>query len=138
MNIAPGYNMILAYGSALQIEFESVFSDIVDTIKELFFAYSLYIYIGIGLIFTYILLTRVIFRGTIYKTSKKGKICTLTMAGEERSLEYMYKFGGMNEIEIRTIQYLRKYNSVPYKKLKEAVGEDTIGNLVKNGLLKIE
>jgi hypothetical protein len=138
MNINPVYNMISVYGSALQIEFGSVFSDILETIKEIFFTYELYIYVAIGLIFIYIILTRVIFRGTTYKTSKRGKVCMLTMAGEERSLEYMHKFGGMKEIEIRTIQYLRKYNSVPYDKLSEAVGEETIDNLVENGLLKIE
>ncbi|MBU7044716.1 MAG: hypothetical protein HXS47_14080 [Theionarchaea archaeon] len=130
--------MISVYGRVLQVEFNSVFSDIMQTLEDFFFSYSMYIFIVAGLIIIYLILTRVIFRGTIYKTAKKGKVCLLTMAGEERSLDYMRKFGGMKEIEVRTIKYLRKYNSVPYKKLEEAVGKDTIRNLVENGLLKVE
>ena len=122
----------------LQVEFSSIFSDIMTTLEELFYAYSMYVFMVLGLVLIYLILTRVIFRGTTYQISKKGKVCVLTMAGKERSLEYMQKFGGMKEIEVRTIEYLRTHKSVSYKKLEDAVGEDVIQNLMREGFIEIE
>jgi len=138
MITGPVYSMISGYSWVLQVEFSSIFSDILNTLEELFYTYSMYIFIAIGLVVIYLVLTRVIFRGTTYRTSRKGKVCILTMAGKERSLEYMYKFAGMKEIEVRTLEYLRKYKSVSHKKLEEAVGEDVIQKLVREGFVEIE
>jgi hypothetical protein len=125
-----------SYG-VLQETAVSVFEDIWNVLKELYETYELYILIVIGLVVAYFALTRTIFRGSVYKTAQREPMCILTMAGRERSLEYLEKFGEIRGIEAQVIKYLRKNRSVPKKHLERTFGKVPVKNLIDDKMIKI-
>lgn len=128
--------MISGYGSLLQ-ETASALEDTLDSLKSLFVTYQLFILIGVGLVILYFVVTRVVFRGTVYKAARKESVCVLTMAGRERSLEYMEKFGEVKGIEAQIIRYLRKHGSIPKKYIEKTFGSKPLQALLEEGLVKI-
>ncbi len=123
--------------SILQHSVRSVFEDMWNSLKSLVITFRLFILIAVGLVILYVILTRVVLRPRVYKTAQKEPTCVLSMAGRERSLEYLEKFGGLTGLEIQVVKYLRKRRSVPYKKLGATFGEEVIQKLVKKGMVKV-
>ena len=115
----------------------SVFEDLINFIVDLVEDYLQWIVIALGFIVLYFVLTRVLLRGTIYRTARKEPMCVLTMSGRERSLEYLEKFGGIRGIEAQVIRYLRKHGSVPRKQLENTFGVDAIRKLLEDEFIKI-
>lgn len=108
-------------------------TDITDFINE----HLNIIVIVIGLVILYFVLTRTIFRGTVYRTSQKEPIYVLTMSGRERSLEYLEKFGEIKGVEAQIINYLRENENITKKRLEKTFGTAPVKNLVKKGMIKI-
>ncbi|KYK35873.1 MAG: hypothetical protein AYK19_01325 [Theionarchaea archaeon DG-70-1] len=130
------YIMILVY-SILQESATSVIEDIVNLLISLFSTYQLYILIAIGLIILYFVVTRLIFRGTIYKSARKEPMVTLSMSGRERSLEYLERFGEMKGVDAQVIRYLRKHGSLPKKQLEKTFGSKVIRRLIEKGMIRV-
>lgn len=128
--------MILVY-SILQESATSVIEDIVNLLKSLFSTYQLYILIAVGLIILYFVVTRLIFRGTIYKSARKEPMVALSMSGRERSLEYLERFGEMKGVDAQVIRYLRKHGSLPKKQLEKTFGSKVIRRLIEKEMIKV-
>ena len=129
--------MISTCGRVLQETTSSVIEGLVDTLKGIFETYSFYILIVVGIVLLYFLVTRVLLRGTVYKTARKEPMVVLTMTGRERSLEYLERFGGIKGVEAQVIRYLRKHGSLPRKKLEKTFGTNAIKALVEDGYVNI-
>lgn len=129
--------MISVYGSLLQETTASALEDTLDSLKTFFATYQSFILIGVGLVILYFVVTRVLLRGTVYKTAQREPVCVLTMAGRERSLEYMEKFGEVKGIEAQIIRYLRKHGSIRKKYIEKTFGSKPLQALLEEGLVKI-
>ncbi|MGD2248714.1 MAG: hypothetical protein PVF58_09930 [Candidatus Methanofastidiosia archaeon] len=129
--------MILNALTILQDTVFDIFKNLFIDVKNIIIQYLVYILAVIALILLYLVLTRVVFRGSVYRTERKGAICTLTMAGEERSLEYLERFEGMKGIDIQVIEYLRKNQSIPQRKLEKTFGSAPVKRLIEMGLIKV-
>jgi hypothetical protein len=129
--------MISTCGRVLQETAPSVVEGLVDTLKGIFETYSFYILIVIGIVLLYFVVTRVLLRGTVYKTARKESMVILTMTGRERSLEYLERFGGIKGLEAQVIRYLRKHGSLPRKQLEKTFGTKAIKALVEDGYVNI-
>lgn len=114
-----------------------VLNDLLTNAADFIDKYLNYIVIAIGIVILYFVLTRVFFRGTVYKTSHKDPLYVLTMAGRERSLEYLEKFGEIKGVEVQIINYLRENENVTKKRLEKTFGTGPVRNLVKKGMIKI-
>ncbi|MBU7012937.1 MAG: hypothetical protein HXS46_19825 [Theionarchaea archaeon] len=121
----------------LQPNTSSAIGGFMEFLENLYSEYKLFILTIIAVIILYFVITRLLFRGTVYKTAQKEPSCFLTMAGRERSLEYLEKFGEMRGIEAQVIRYLRKHGSVPLKHLEKTFGREVIQKLLKNGMIAI-
>jgi hypothetical protein len=129
--------MILKALTILQDTVFDIFKNLFIDVKNLIIQYLVYILAVIALILLYLVLTRVVFRGSVYQTKRRGAICTLTMAGEERSLEYLERFEEMKGIDIQVIEYLRKNQSVPQRKLENTFGSAPLKRLIEKGMIKV-
>jgi hypothetical protein len=127
---------MIQVGNVLQTIID-VLKDMVATIINLISEYLFYIVIVIGLVILYFVLTRTIFRGTVYRTSQKEPIYVLTMSGRERSLEYLEKFGEIKGVEAQIINYLRENENITKKRLEKTFGTAPVRSLVKKGMIKI-
>lgn len=121
----------------LQSNTSSAIGGFMEFLENLYSEYKLFILTIIAVIILYFVITRLLFRGTVYKTAQKEPSCFLTMAGRERSLEYLEKFGEMRGIEAQVIRYLRKHGSVPLKRLEKTFGREVIQKLLKDGMIAI-
>lgn len=121
----------------LQHSIRSIFENLWSTLKSFVITFRLFILIAVGLVILYLIMTRVILRPRVYKTARKEPTCVLSMAGRERSLEYLEKFGGMTGLEIQVVTYLRKHGSVPYRTLGKTFGEEVIQKLIKKGMVGV-
>ncbi|MBU7017548.1 MAG: hypothetical protein HXS44_08565 [Theionarchaea archaeon] len=129
--------MVSIYGNLLQETAASVIRDLLEFFRTLIVAFWQYILIVLGLIALYFILTRVVLRGTTYKTAAKEPTCVLTMSGRERSLEYLERFGGIRGVEAQAIRYLRKHGEVPRKQLEKVFGTKAVKQLAEDGFISI-
>lgn len=129
--------MILKAGILLQDTVFDIFKNLFYDVKSLIMEYIIYILAVIALILLYLVLTRVLFKGSVYQTKRRGAICTLSMAGEERSLEYLERFEDMKGIDIQVIEYMRKNQTVPKRQLEKTFGSAPVRRLIEKGMLKI-
>lgn len=123
--------------SILQESAPSAIEDVVSRLKGFFETYQLFILIAVGLIILYVVVTRLILRGTVYKTARKEPMVALSMSGRERSLEYLEKFGEMKGVDAQVIRYLRKHGSLPKKQLEKTFGSHVIRRLIEQGMIRI-
>ena len=129
--------MIATCSTILQETAVSVLRDLFDFVWILITGFWQYILLVIGIIALYFVITRVVLRGTTYKTAAKEPACVLTMSGRERSLEYLEKFGGVRGVEAQAIRYLRKHGTVPKKQMEKVFGVEAVKKLMEDGFITI-
>lgn len=136
MGIQKRLTMILV-GKFFQTTAIDVLKDLILTIRNLIIDYLNIIVLISGLVILYFVLTRVFFRGSVYKTAQKEPMCVLTMAGRERSLEYLGKFGELRGVEVQVIEYLRENKNVSKRYLERTFGVTPVRTLIEKGMIGI-
>lgn len=124
-------------GYLLQETAVTILKDLVNTFITFLIDYFQYILIGLALILIYVIVTRLLLRGTVYKTAQRDPMCILTMSGRERSLEYLERFGELKGVDAQVIRYLRKYGQVPKKNLEKTFGTHVVNKLIEDGMISV-
>ncbi len=128
---------MIPVGSALQTTAIDVLKDLITALRDLIIDYINIIVLIIGVVILYFVLTRVIFKGSVYKSAHRESMCVLTMAGRERSLEYLERFGEIRGAEVQVIEYLRGNKNVSKKYLEKTFGVTSVRTLIEKGMIKV-
>ncbi|MBU7013579.1 MAG: hypothetical protein HXS52_11375 [Theionarchaea archaeon] len=129
--------MILGHVGILQETALSVLRDLWNALVNFILTYLLYILVVVLLVTVYVVVTRVFLRGSVYRTAAKEPMCVLSMAGRERSLEYLERFGELRGIEVQIINYLRKNKTVPKRYLEKTFGAAPVRRLIDDNMIKV-
>ncbi|MBU7015771.1 MAG: hypothetical protein HXS52_09595 [Theionarchaea archaeon] len=115
------------------MEIQSVIDTIVDALTgfyEFIVAHPLYIAIIVIAVIVYAAVSHLFFRMKGYQPREKT-LCTLSIAGKERSLEYLRDFTHMSPQQIEAIEHLREHEPVPIAAMAKRFGKDSIEELVR-------
>ena len=110
----------------------SIIDAIVDVLYGIFafiVGHPLYIALILTAIIIYAVASHVFFRVKGYQPVDKA-MCSLSIAGKERSLEYLQNFTHMSQAQIAVIKYLRKNEPVARSTLNKRFGKRNVDILI--------
>lgn len=115
------------------MDINSIIDSIVNGLVKIFdFIISNYIIFVLILvaIIIYAIASHVFFKTKGYQPKDRA-MCTLSIAGKERSLEYLQSFTHMSPEQIAVIKYLRENEPVPLNILVKRFGKRNVMILVR-------
>jgi hypothetical protein len=115
----------------------SIIDAIVDAFVSAFYfiiSHPQYIIIILAAIIIYAVVNHVFFKVKGYQPQDKA-VCTLSIAGKERSLDYLRGFTHVTEEQIAAIDYLRKNEPVPLSALSKRFGKRNVQILIRQGYI---
>lgn len=115
------------------MDINSIIDSIVNGLVKIFdFIISNYIIFVLILvaIIIYAIASHVFFKTKGYQPKDRA-MCTLSIAGKERSLEYLQSFTHMSPEQITVIKYLRENEPVPLNILVKRFGKRNVMILVR-------
>ncbi|MBU7040322.1 MAG: hypothetical protein HXS45_05895 [Theionarchaea archaeon] len=115
------------------MDIQSFIDTVVDTLTgifDFFTAHPLYIVLIIAAIVAYAAISHLLFRMKGYQPREKT-LCTLSIAGKERSLEYLRDFTHMSAQQIEAIKHLREHEPVPAATMVKRFGKENIEELIR-------
>lgn len=121
------------------MDIRAVIDAIVDALYEVFYfiiTHPQYVILILAAIIAYAVVSHVFFKAKGYQPKDKA-MCTLSIAGKERSLDYLKRFTHMPEEQIAVIYYLRKNESAPLSALSKRFGRGNIQELIRRGYITL-
>jgi hypothetical protein len=115
------------------MEIQSIIDTVVDTLTGIFnfvAAHPIYIVLIVAAIIVYAAVSHLMFRMKGYQPREKT-LCTLSIAGKERSLEYLRDFTHMSPQQIEAIKHLREHEPVPVAAMTKRFGKESIEELIR-------
>lgn len=111
---------------------QTLTDSIVETLKGIFdfiVGHPEYIVLILAAIILYALASHLVFKYRGYQPREKT-MCILSIAGKERSLEYLRDFTHMSPEQIEIIRYLRSHEPVPVAALSKRFGKHNVDALI--------
>jgi hypothetical protein len=117
----------------------SIIDTIVSGLVSIFdfiIGHPVYIVVVIAAIITYAVASHILFRTKGYQPRDRS-MCILSIAGKERSLEYLQNFTHMSSEQIATIKYLRENEPVPLNVLSKRFGKRNVMILIRQDYINL-
>lgn len=115
------------------MDIRSIIDTVVDTLYNAFtfiVENPLYILVILAAIIVYAIAHYILFKAKGYQPVDRA-MCTLSMTGKERSLEFLQDFTHMSQEQIAIIQYLRKNEPVSRAALNKRFGKQNVDILIR-------
>ncbi len=115
------------------MDIRSIIDTVVDTLYNAFtfiVENPLYILVILAAIIVYAIAHYILFKAKGYQPVDRA-MCTLSMTGKERSLEFLQNFTHMSQEQIAIIQYLRKNEPVSRAALNKRFGKQNVDILIR-------
>jgi len=108
---------------------DSVVNGLVKIFDFIISNYIIFVLIFVAIII-YAVASHVFFKTKGYQPKDRA-MCTLSIAGKERSLEYLQNFTHMSPEQIAVIKYLRENEPIPLNILAKRFGKRNVMILVR-------
>jgi hypothetical protein len=118
---------------------ETVIDSIVDALYTAFnfiMTHPMYFVLIFVAIIIYAVVSHVFFKVKGYQPQDKT-LCTLSIAGKERSLDYLKNFTHMSQEQIAVISYLRKHEQVSLSALIKRFGRKNVDPLIRKEYIRL-